>query len=242
MKLYKYKSLPRTKENLNNEEKEQVKHCKDILLNNRLFMAPRESLNDPFEGMAVPIHLGICGSGSYGALGLPHPIIEDYMNQYRILSLSSNPQSPIMWAHYANNYSGICFEFEFKEDLYDIHKVAYIMHQYDELYDPEEAELYKAVEKSLLCKSKSWSYEEEYRIISKNGEEYFCFDKSELTGVIIGHRSVELVHVQEIIDLANKRNIPVYYTFASTRDYKVNIIKKSPSDLVIGEDILSGIL
>lgn len=48
MKLYKYKSLPHKKE-LTAEEKEQLEYCKDILLNHRLFMAPRETLNDPFE-------------------------------------------------------------------------------------------------------------------------------------------------------------------------------------------------
>lgn len=53
MKLYKYKSLPHKKE-LTAEEKEQLEYCKDILLNHRLFMAPRETLNDPFEGMAIP--------------------------------------------------------------------------------------------------------------------------------------------------------------------------------------------
>ena len=57
MKLYKYKSLPYRKDKLSKEEQKQIEYCKDILLNNRLFMAPRESLNDPFEGMAYPIHL-----------------------------------------------------------------------------------------------------------------------------------------------------------------------------------------
>lgn len=73
MKLYKYKSLPHKKE-LTAEEKEQLEYCKDILLNHRLFMAPRETLNDPFEGMAIPISLSICGSGSFGSLGLPHAV------------------------------------------------------------------------------------------------------------------------------------------------------------------------
>lgn len=86
MKLYKYKSLPHKKE-LTAEEKEQLEYCKDILLNHRLFMAPRETLNDPFEGMAIPISLSICGSGSFGSLGLPHPLVEDRMNQYESMKL-----------------------------------------------------------------------------------------------------------------------------------------------------------
>ena len=60
-------------------------------LKNNYFYAPHPSeLNDPFEGMAIPISLSICGSGSFGSLGLPHPLVEDRMNQYRILSLSAN--------------------------------------------------------------------------------------------------------------------------------------------------------
>lgn len=98
MKLYKYKSLPYIKDGLNEQEIKQVEYCKDIILNNRLFMAPRISLNDPFEGMAVPIELGISGSGLFSALGLPHPYVEKIMNQYNILSLSANPRSPLMWA------------------------------------------------------------------------------------------------------------------------------------------------
>jgi len=241
MKLYKYKALPYKKSILNKEEKEQIKYCKDILLNNRLFMAPRESLNDCFEGMAVPIHLGICGNGSYEALGLPHPIVEEDMNQYRILSLSANCKNPIMWAHYANNYAGVCFEFEFKRDIYDIHKVSYIEKQYDTIYDPEEDEIYKAVEKSLLCKSENWSYEEEYRIILRSDEKYFYFDKSELTGIIVGHRSTDMPYVQELISMANAKKIPVYYTLTSLINYEISIINKLPTELIIGSDTLENI-
>ena len=204
-------------------------------------MAPRESLNDCFEGMAVPIHLGLCGSGSYEALGLPHPIVEERMNQYRILSLSANCKNPIMWAHYANNYAGVCFEFEFKRDIYDIHKMSYIEQQYNTIYDPEEAELYEAIEKSLLCKSKNWSYEEEYRIISRSNKKYLNFDKSELTGIIVGHRSIETPYVQELISIANTKKIPVYYTLTSLIDYEINIINKLPTELIIGSDTLDNI-
>lgn len=171
MKLYKYKSLPYRKDKLSKEEQKQIEYCKDILLNNRLFMAPRESLNDPFEGMAYPIHLGICGAGSWETLGLPHPIVMDYMNQYRVLSLSSDPKSPVMWAHYANNYCGVCFEFEMDILPKKIQRVSYIEHQNDMIFDPNEETFYKAIESSLLCKSQNWAYEKEYRVISKTDEE-----------------------------------------------------------------------
>ena len=198
-------------------------------------------MHDPFEGMAVPIYLGICGSGSYEALGLPHPIVEERMYQYRIVSLSANRKSPIMWAHYANNYAGVCFEFEFKKNAYNIQKVSYIKQQYDTIYDPEEDEFYNAIEKSLLCKSENWSYEEEYRIISRNDEKYFCFDKSELTGIIVGHRSIDTPYVQELISMAKAKKIPVYYTLTSLINYEISIINKLPTELIIGSDTLDDI-
>ena len=235
MKLYKYKSLPHKKE-LTAEEKEQLEYCKDILLNHRLFMAPRETLNDPFEGMAIPISLSICGSGSFGSLGLPHPLVEDRMNQYRILSLSANPKNPIMWAHYANNYSGVCFEFEFNNNFENIHKVSYIEHQYDTIYDPTEEEFRRAIEKSLLCKSKNWSYEEEYRLITKENKQFL--DNIKLTGIIIGHKSV---WAKDIINWVKDKNIPIYYTLISTKNYEVNIINKLPTMLDMGVDTLKNI-
>lgn len=235
MKLYKYKSLPSKNNDLSLNEKQQIEFCRDILINNRLFMAPRETLNDPFEGMAIPIALGIAGSGSYAQLGLPHPIVEDYMNQYKILSLSEDPKNPIMWAHYANNYYGMCFEFELKKHIEKVHKVSYIEHQFDTIYDPEDDEFIKAIEKSLLCKSNNWSYEKEYRIITKENESFFYFDQFELTGIILGHR---VVCSQGILNLAKEKNIPIYYTLTSTRNYEINIINKLPVELDIGTDTL----
>lgn len=55
--------------------------------------------------MAYLVSVAICGTGSWEALGLPHPFITERMNQYKILSLSANPKNPVMWAHYTNNYA-----------------------------------------------------------------------------------------------------------------------------------------
>ena len=197
-------------------------------------MTPREILNDPLEGMAVPIELGISGSGIYASLGLLHPFVEEKINQYRILSLSANARSPLMWAHYANNYAGVCFEFELDINLNNIHKVSYIDHQFDTLYEPSDDEFYKAIEKSLVFKSKNWSYEEEYRLITKENKQFL--DNIKLTGIIIGHKSVlgEGYNKNWLKD----KNIPIYYTLISTKNYEVNIINKLPTMLDMGVDTL----
>ena len=103
------------------------------------------------------------------------------------------------------------------------------------IFDPNEETLYKAIKSSLLCKSQNWAYEKEYRVISKTDEEYFEFKESELTGIIIGHRSA---YANELIELANEKRIPVFYTLTSTQNYDINIINKLPNDLIIGEDTI----
>ena len=73
---------------------------------------------------------------------------------------------------------------------------------------------------------------------AKSNESFFHFDQSELTGIIIGNRSL---CAQELVSWATKGNIPIYYTFTSTQNYEINIINKSPNTLIIGDDTLDNI-
>ena len=129
-----------------------------------------------------------------------------------------------------------CFEFELDINLNNIHKVSYIDHQFDTLYEPSDDEFYKAIEKSLVFKSKNWSYEEEYRLITKENKQFL--DNIKLTGIIIGHKSV---WAKDIINWVKDKNIPIYYTLISTKNYEVNIINKLPTMLDMGVDTLKNI-
>jgi len=104
------------------------------------------------------------------------------------------------------------------------------------LYEPSDDEFYKAIEKSLVFKSKNWSYEEEYRLITKENKQFL--DNIKLTGIIIGHKSV---WAKDIIKLVKDKNIPIYYTLISTKNYEVNIINKLPTMLDMGVDTLKNI-
>ena len=91
MKVYKFRSL------------ENFEYTADILLNSKLYASDFRKLNDPMEG-------------SFKLLPnvdkkLSEAIIEAKLD-LKICSLTSDMSNPLMWAHYANNFKGICIEIE----------------------------------------------------------------------------------------------------------------------------------
>jgi len=124
----------------------------------------------------------------------------------QISCFSINPNSPIMWAHYASNHKGYILEYEL--DLEDLTKISYeelnpkffditkIKNELMELHpnvSTESDEFFKLQEKYLLdnkecqailsdsifIKHNDWKYEEEYRsiIVNENGFEANTTDK-----------------------------------------------------------------
>lgn len=224
-KLYKYRSLETIYDNKGNIIYDGVDRCIDIIKNNRLYFPTREQLNDPYEGIATPIKLGISGEGMFSSLGFIHPYIEGIMNQYRVLSLSGTPLSMQMWAHYAANYKGICFEFGTNGVLGKANKVQYLDKPFEAIYEPDNDEMEEIIKNNFYYKSKNWQYEEEYRIIAKSNNEFIQFDKKELTGIIIGQSALKNKVVREqIIELAEKKKIPVYYTLFTPQEYKLSVV------------------
>lgn len=226
-KLYKYRSLQIVYNENGEKVSDGMERCIDIIKNHRLYFPRREDLNDPYEGVAVPIKLGVCGESLYEALGQYHNIIQEKIDKYKVLSLSATPLNMQMWAHYANNYDGICFEFDRKGIFTKASAVEYIRKPFATVYEPEFEEMEKIINQNFFYKSKHWDYEREYRIVSKTEEKYIQFNKSQLTGIIIGSKAMEREDVKErLIKLANEENIPVYYTFFTPKEYKLSIVTK----------------
>lgn len=75
----------------------------------------------------------------------------------------------LMWSHYANDHKGVRIGFEvpdavfqrdFREIIYDDERVAL-----DMTLDPESPESQEAFKLALRTKSRSWSYEKEFRML-----------------------------------------------------------------------------
>jgi len=169
-----------------------------ILINKRLFCASWQSLNDPMEGFfkwryprqepeALKIVKGIKGR----------------KKKYRVCSLCQTFDSHLLWAHYANGFTGAAIEVNLPDDISDIKKVnygdMYPLFELDETTDTD-----RTARDILFSKYEEWRHEQEVRIICNN--EHFSLREG-VSRVIVGHRmhtalqnSLEIICDREGID------------------------------------------
>jgi hypothetical protein len=118
-----------------------------------------------------------------------HEMQDQFAYDAGVFSLAGKNNDIVMWAHYADNHSGLCLEFAVseKEPFFilaqkvtyqqDYPKVSYFTGSPDEWV------------RVLLTKSSHWRYEDEWRIFSHPGSaREYEFHPSLLTSVIFGCR------------------------------------------------------
>jgi len=186
--LYKYRAVP------GGADAEGRGHLEDLLLNNRLWLSTVKAFNDPFEGRAdyeVPYRgaelrralerkyreLGYSSQGAKAMIDTkdvadPARWVaksrwanDAILERVGVCALGTNPSSPLLWAHYAQNHEGFCVQFRPAKDLR-----ALIAHpvEYSDDY-PVITDMFEPAESRRLLpimrKSRDWAYEEEWRIV-----------------------------------------------------------------------------
>ena len=172
MKLYKYKSL------------ENFEFSADILLNNRLYAADFRELNDPMEGMFT--------YNKDEELDFINQIVDE-KRKLRICSLAKDMTNPILWAHYANGFRGICIELEIDMDNPNIDLVELQYSMFTPIAekgykDSREGKEYKASDWARLAlegKFEEWNYEREFRLFSS---EKYIESGFQITAIYLGLR------------------------------------------------------
>lgn len=203
--VFKYKSLC---------SKVDLDRCKDIIENFRLYLSCTSELNDPMESGTAYIQLAFAGATLYSIAEMASPPVSEELKNFRVLSLSEQCNNPQMWAHYANNYNGICFAFNTKSALRDVEPVIYTNHRFI-AHEDEVDDLSRYIHDSLLFKQKDWSNEYEWRIIRKQEEKFLSFEKHDLCGVIISHNPNQQDNrpfIKEFIALCKEKEIPIWQT------------------------------
>ena len=178
-------------------------------------------LNDPMEANALQVYLDCMGAGYTLACGKIHPIVEDRQNQYRVLSVSAIPNSPIMWAHYASGYSGCCLIYSTEKTFSEIKPVIYTDITFD-LFDIDfmDDEMSEAIEESLCFKHKDWAYENEWRLIQNEDAGFLNYEASELVGIIIGE-NMSLDKRKVLVKLCKDKNVPCFRTYTMKAGMKL---------------------
>lgn len=213
--LYKYKSL----------SGKGLKYFLDIVEDSQIYFPEKSILNDPFECYGLPkIYLLTAGSSFYSCRHQHHGIVQEIMDEYRILSLSSTPDNVLMWAHYADQCSGVCIEFDYSTPFSTAKPVQYKnLDTLEEMTQPGLEVIEELVEQSFYCKNKDWEYENEYRIVKKSKEKYINFEPCKIKSIILGCK-IKKEHEEIILKVCREKNIQVYYAVICNLDYKIYII------------------
>ncbi len=137
-----------------------------------------------------------------------------------ILSLSAKNDCPVMWAHYASNHSGVVFIFDnTKDELFkNSTDVEYVDERKEISLDNIPGIFYK--------KANAWAYEEEHRILVKNGDSCYPFNKETLVGIILGIK-METNTRRRVLSIVKNNNlkIDIYQAQTSLNSFKIQYSK-----------------
>ncbi len=161
-----------------------------ILPEQRLRLSTFDTVNDPFELLGAT-------QGSEKVRRQFDWLYKHWVETLGFVSFSDNWKSPLMWAHYAKNHTGVCLGVEVPKDL--PMKVSYEPNRLELLLDMTRLET--AIDRDVIMrvittKFKEWEYEHEWRVVArlenkdeKTGFHYLDFTPDfELREIIVGAR------------------------------------------------------
>jgi hypothetical protein len=133
----------------------------DIFVNERLYAAKFESLNDPMEGMFTY-------SKDQESPGFIKQIVEEKA-RLGIVSLSRTHNNTVMWSYYAAAHKGVVLGIEIdvkQKNVVDVSKVRYAKNISFRGFYGSEAET--EARKILSKKLSAWKHEDEVRVFSRS--------------------------------------------------------------------------
>ena len=160
--LFRYRRIP--SEKILEQELDAIKE-------NYLWLSNFTAMNDVMEGFYEPSAL-LEASEQYKAVSRS---LTERKSSVGICCFSETEDNELMWAHYANNYAGICVEYSVPylqtglSDLLHLAKISY-GHTPPRVTSKEcKSDIDYATRKILSHKKLSWSYEREWRLLGKIG-------------------------------------------------------------------------
>jgi Protein of unknown function (DUF2971) len=196
--LYRYRSI-------NSEER--MDRELDSLRDHTLLGSHFERLNDPMEGTyRAGSHL--TKHRNYAAI---RSHIFDEKAALGVCSFSETNDNPIMWAHYADQFAGICIQYDFGR-LLSIDNVQFARVSYSEnaqeisLNNLQDVDLAKNI---LSTKGHTWLYEREWRMLSPHSGHPVAARINCISGIYLGNRIHEDKQ-DEIKAAVGRKKIPIY--------------------------------
>lgn len=172
------------------------------------------------------------------------PFLRDFISKLTVSCFSNSGwNNPLMWAHYANSYSGICVEYDFekiKEYVGFIYPVEYSNQRPSvllrdigiegfDLQNTDESKRIKTCEidterllKMLLVKDKCWQYEKEWRVIDiGEANTSRLINIPYIKSITLG-MNIDPVCKRLLLDTCQIKNIPCYEIIANSEDFTLS--------------------
>jgi hypothetical protein len=172
-----------------------------------------------------------------------HAQIRAVLARLKLLCLCEEPNNILMWAHYAQNHTGLVMEFSYIEKLDSVWGAAKPVRYRKEmpclvnednlvrlLSGEGSIATEELFEEAVFVKAIDWQYEKEWRLVGGwnrvTTEEYIPFAAEEMTGIYLGCRIADLDQ-KAIKDLAAKKytHAPVYAGSKSKARFAVEFAK-----------------
>lgn len=125
-------------------------------------------------------------------------VIDTFINNRGVSCFSEVNDELLMWAHYADKYTGFCLEFETNCELFQKAKKVEYVEKIPKLNilnlnaDCDRQDVLR-----LFCtKSKSWEYEKEWRVIHNEASKAYTYPAQILTGIYFGpNMSTDIIEI-----------------------------------------------
>lgn len=192
----------------------------DALENSYLFAPPFHAMNDPMEAFyetgspADGLIDAVFKSSGKSAKDM-YKLVEDMIANFALVSFTGTYEALPLWAYYANNFAGMCLEFDtdrlFVGDFQQerLLPVTYARHALPPIgfHDFGPATMENAVLARITRKRSEWSHEKEWRFITGAvGKKHYLDDA--LTRVYLGPR-IDPNHADRICNVLANRPVDV---------------------------------
>lgn len=240
----------------------EVKNLERTLKNRTLGFSNLAKLNDPFEASYNYVHHfssaerstnysenSIKGSEAEFVKSVKS-IVDTELSKYVVTCFTRTPNEPLMWAHYAENHTGVCYCFDntklFQNKDYKNNDIQY-SNRRAKLYFFENsttnAQLKSQLGDLICAKSDAWSYEKELRYYIPSEELVHEYEPQALVAIILGCRvsDAEFRKAQELVNSYNQKNgqkIELYYSSMSGWLYEMVVHKMNITTETTGHAVI----
>lgn len=228
-----------------------VENCLRFINDGTVYFADYHTFNDPFECKAVIDtsnteeewfrFLSQNGAGLIEASQLAHQIaneparaesevkrcILENQDTTGFLCLSGKNDNLLLWAHYTNHHEGCCIKLDLLNDVDLFYRIRAVV--YDDNYLSYNYLRNHAGAFDAIChKSKTWAYEEEYRVLSFNHIGSKPMNPGTVKEIYLGCR-IKDADRQKILSAvattSKQPGVAVYQAETDNKSYKLNFKK-----------------